>query len=222
MKEFDWIYQHALNRKGNVETLESLLPVSKTAEELAELPDRYFLSAMSWRVFCAGLNRKMVDAKWPAFQEVFLGFEPQKMVLMSDERLERTMQDTRIIRHWGKIKSIRTNAAMILELGAEKGGFGNFLAEWPTESMVELWWLLAKRGAQLGGNSAPYFLRIVGKDTFILTNDVVAALKAQNIVDKKPTGKADLKRVQAAFNEWREQSGRPFCQISRLLSFCAD
>jgi len=222
VRDFDWIYEHALNRKGGAEALEALLPVPRTADELAALPDRYFLSSMSWRVFCAGLNRKVVDAKWPAFEEVFFGFEPQKLVLMSDDMLEKTMKDKRIIRHWGKIKSIRVNAAMGLELGEEKGGFGRFLADWPSDSIVELWQLLKKQGAQLGGNSGAYALRIVGKDTFMLSNDVVAALKAQGIVDKKPTSKADLSAVQSAFNDWQKQSQRPLCQISRLLSFCAD
>ena len=70
----------------------------------------------------------------------------------------------------------------------------------------------------MGGNSGPYFLRMVGKDTFILTEDVVVALKAQAIVDRKPSSQKDLRAVQQAFNRWREQSGRPLCQISRLLS----
>ena len=105
MKSFDWIYQHALNRKGGEEALEALLPVPRSNDELAALPDRYFLSSMTWRVFCAGLNRKMVDNKWPAFEEVFFGFEPQKLVLMSDDMLEKTMQDKRIIRHWVKSKA---------------------------------------------------------------------------------------------------------------------
>jgi 3-methyladenine DNA glycosylase Tag len=222
MRNFEWIYQHALERKGDREALEALLPLPISADELVSKPDSYFLSAMTWRIFCAGLNRKMIDNKWPAFEEVFFGFDPQKLVLMSDEMLENTLQDTRLVRHWGKIKSIRTNAAMLLELGREKGGFGRFIAEWPEDRIVDLWLLLAKQGAQLGGNSGAYFLRIVEKDTFILTNDVVAALKAQKIVDKKPTSKRDLNAVQEAFNAWHRQSDRPLCQISQLLSFCAN
>jgi 3-methyladenine DNA glycosylase Tag len=222
MKDFDWIYDHALNRKGGVEAVEALLPVPRSAEELSNLPDSYFLSSMTWRVFCAGLNRKVVDAKWAAFEEIFWAFDPQKLVLMSDEMLENTMQSRRIIRHWGKIKSIRSNAAMILQLGEEVGGFGRFIAGWPSNNITGLWQILAKQGAHLGGNSGAYSLRIVGKDTFMLSNDVVTALKAQKIVDKKPTSKADLKAVQEAFNGWQEQSQRPFCQISSLLSFCAN
>ena len=222
MKSFEWIYDHALNLKGGVDALEALLPVPLTNDELSALPDSHYLSLMSTRIFSAGLKRSMVLAKWSAFEEVFWKFDPQKLVLMSDDMLENTMQDRRLIRHWGKIKSIRSNAAMVLTLGEEQGGFGRFLAQWPSDRIVELWQLLAKEGAHLGGNSTPYFLRMAGKDSFMLSNDVVAALKAQGIVDKKPTNKADLKAVQVAFNEWQKQSQRPLCQISRLLSFCAD
>jgi len=62
-------------------------------------------------------------------------------------------------------------------------------------------------------------LRMVGKDTFLLTEDVVAALKAQGVIDKAPTSQKDLKQTQEAFNQWREQSGLALCQISRVLSF---
>ncbi|MNN83431.1 hypothetical protein D3C81_2004670 [compost metagenome] len=48
---------------------------------------------------------------------------------------------------------------------------------------------------------------------------MVAALKAQGIVDKAPTSQRDLAAVQAAFNQWREQSGRPLCQLSMMLAF---
>ncbi|MOA03660.1 hypothetical protein D3C78_1231790 [compost metagenome] len=61
--------------------------------------------------------------------------------------------------------------------------------------------------------------RQAGKDTFIPTDDVVAALKAQGIVDKAPTSQRDLAAVQAAFNQWQAQSGRPLCQLSMMLAF---
>jgi len=53
----------------------------------------------------------------------------------------------------------------------------------------------------------------------MLTDDVVVALKAQGVIEKKPTAQRDLKQVQQVFNDLREQSGRPLCQISRLLAF---
>ncbi len=220
MRSYDWIYQHALEQKGTPEQLEKLLPTPKTAQQLVAVNDDRYLSEMSRRIFRAGLKHEMVDKKWPAFEEVFFGFDPNKLILMSDEALENTLQDRRIIRHWGKIKSIRHNALMVIELAREWGSFGQFLAQWPGNDIVGLWKLLAKRGKQLGGNSGPYFLRMVGKDTFVLTGDVVAALVAQGVIDKKPTSQRDLQSVQTAFNQWQEQSGRPLSQISRMLAFC--
>jgi len=103
-------------------------------------------------------------------------------------------------------------------LAHEKGSVAQLIADWPEEDIIGLWTLLKKRGKQLGGNSSAYFLRMLGKDTFILTDDVVAALKAQGVIDRRPTALRDLKQVQEAFNELREQSGRPLCQISRLMA----
>ena len=59
---------------------------------------------------------------------------------------------------------------------------------------------------------------MAGKDTFVLSDDVVAASVAQDIVTKRPTSQRDLALVQEAFNAWQAQSGRPLCQLSMLLA----
>ena len=59
---------------------------------------------------------------------------------------------------------------------------------------------------------------MIGKDTFIPTDDLVAALKAQGIVDKAPTSQKELAAVQAAFSQWQAESGRPLCQLSVMLA----
>ncbi|HSH48412.1 MAG TPA: DNA-3-methyladenine glycosylase I, partial [Halomonas sp.] len=74
------------------------------------------------------------------------------------------------------------------------------------------------RGARLGGRSAAGFLRLIGKDTFLLTSDVVARLVAAGVVDQPPTSQRDKQRVQDAFNELQQASGRPLCQLSAMLS----
>ena len=220
MRDYLWLYQHAVEQKGGAEVLEALLPSPKTAVELVQLSDSLYLSALCRRVFRAGLKHSMVDAKWPAFEKEFFGFSPEKLVLISDEMLEQAMQNKKLIRHWGKIKSIRQNAQMVQEVSEANRGFGRFLLDWPERDLLGLWRYLAREGSQLGGNSAAYFLRMVGKDTFILTRDVVAALIAQGIIQKHPTTRGDLAAVQYAFNKWREQSDRPFCQLSLMLAFC--
>jgi len=219
MRDYQWLYEYCLNRFGSVEALEARLPQAKSPAELAAVGDDRYLSLISLRIFRAGLKHSLVDAKWPAFEEVFFGFDPEKVVLMGGERLENLMQDTRLIRHLGKLKSVPRNAQFVLDIAREYGSFGKLLANWPSSDIVGLWKLLAKRGNQLGGMSAPRFLRMAGKDTFVLSDDVVAALKAQEIVDKTPTSLKDLALVQTAFNTWQEQSGRALCHISMMLSY---
>ncbi|MEH6566530.1 MAG: DNA-3-methyladenine glycosylase I [Halopseudomonas sp.] len=219
MQDYRWLESYCLNRFGSKAALEARLPSPKPAQGLREIRDDRYLSSMALRVFRAGLKHSLVDAKWPAFEEVFFGFEPHKVVLMSAEHLERLMADKRIIRHLGKLRSVPRNAQMLLDISAEHGSVGNFIAEWPAEDIVGLWRTLAKRGSQLGGQSVPRFLRMVGKDTWVATDDVVAALKAQGIIDKAPTSQRDQNAAQAAFNHWREQSGRPLCQLSAMLAF---
>lgn len=219
MRDYQWLYEYCLNRFGSIEALEARLPRAKSSAELLAVGDDRYLSLISLRIFRAGLKHSLVDAKWPAFEEVFFGFAPEKVVLMGGERLENLMQDTRLIRHLGKLKSVPRNAQFVLDIAREYGSFGALLADWPSSDIVGLWKLLAKRGNQLGGMSAPRFLRMAGKDTFVLSDDVVAALKAQEIVDKTPTSLKDLALVQTAFNTWQEQSGRPLCHISMMLSY---
>lgn len=218
MRDFQWMLEYGINRFGSLKALEARLPHSATQAQLLAVPDDRYLSLIALRVFRAGLRHSVVDAKWPNFEEVFWRFDPEKVVLMSVEHIERLMQETRIIRHLGKLKSVPRNAQMLLDIRREFGSFGAFLAQWPEHDIVGLWRYLAKHGHQLGGLSAPRFLRMAGKDTFVLSDDVVAALVAQGIVTKRPTSQGDLALVQEAFNAWQAQSGRPLCQLSMLLA----
>ena len=132
------------------------------------------------------------------------------------------MADARLIRHWGKIKAVRANAAALARLSGEGGGFGAYLAGWPDDAVVGLWDDLAKRFSQLGGNSGPYFLRMAGRDTFILTDAVVRALNHWGAFAGQPKGKGDRQRVQEAFNTWHGETGRPLCQLSMILAASVD
>jgi 3-methyladenine DNA glycosylase Tag len=218
MRDYKWLHEFCLNRFGSAKALEAMLPQPRSEAELRALSDDRYLSLISLRIFRAGLKHSLVDAKWPAFEQVFFGFDPEKVVLMGAERLENLMQDARLIRHLGKLKSVPRNAQFVLDVRREKGSFGALIADWPVSDIVGLWKYLAKHGNQLGGLSAPRFLRMVGKDTFIPTDDMVAALKAQDVIDKAPTSLKDLAAVQAAFNQWQAESGRPLCQLSVMLA----
>jgi 3-methyladenine DNA glycosylase Tag len=194
------------------------LPQPLSPAELSGLGDDRYLSQISLRVFRAGLKHSLVDAKWPAFEEVFAGFEPRRVRAMSDEALEALLGDKRLIRHWGKLKAVRDNAAAMLAIAEENGSFGAWLAGWPTADIVGLWEALAKRFSQMGGNSGPTFLRMVGKDTFILTHSVAAALQHWGAVAAPPKNRADRAAIQSCFNAWTAETGRPLCQLSLILA----
>ncbi|GAA5316518.1 MAG: DNA-3-methyladenine glycosylase I [Candidatus Pelagadaptatus aseana] len=219
MRSFQSIYDTAVLHKGSAKAVESLLPDIRAESDLRELPNHYYLSEMSRRIFRAGLKHSMVDAKWPAFEQAFFEFDPYQVAMMSDEDLESLMQNDRIIRHFGKIKAVRGNAIWMLDVIREFGSFGALLADWPADNIVGLWTLLKKQGTQMGGQSGARFLRMVGKDTFLLTEDVVNVLKAEGVVDKMPTSQRDLLKAQEAFNQWQLESGRPMAEISRIVSF---
>src|SRR5215469_2363672 len=198
--------------------LEARLSKPRSTAELKAMTDDRYLSQMELRIFRAGLKHSLVDAKWPAFEEVFHGFEPRRVRAMSDDALQALMSDTRLIRHWGKLKSVRDNAAAMIGVGEENGSFAAWLADWPATNIVELWEALAKRFSQMGGNSGPSFLRMAGKDTFVLTHSVTAALKHWGAVETPPKNRKDRAAVQSCFNAWAAETGRPLCHLSMILA----
>ncbi|RRJ84447.1 DNA-3-methyladenine glycosylase I [Aestuariirhabdus litorea] len=217
MERFERIRERALERWGEGELVQRLPRVS-TDDELVSLSDSDYLSAITRRIFRAGLKHSLVDSKWPAFEEALWGFKPEALALLSEEQIDQLMQNRDLIRHRGKLRTVPVNAQMVLDIAAEHGSVGRFLAQWPCNDITGLWRWLAKRGAHLGGSSGAAFLRMVGKDTFMLSNDVVTALKAQGVVDKAPTSQRDLALVQQAFNGWQAQCGRPLSEISMTLA----
>ncbi|MDX1465625.1 MAG: DNA-3-methyladenine glycosylase I, partial [Halomonas sp.] len=159
--DYRWLHDRVRHRFDSEEALEAYLPRALTPDELKRLGDDRYLSAMSRRVFRAGMNHAVVDARWPAFEEAFWGFVPEKMVLLTPEQIEGHMQDERLIRHRTKLQTIPRNAQFILDIRQEQGGsFGEFIADWPSTDIIGLWRLLARRGARLGGRSAAGFLRL--------------------------------------------------------------
>ena len=216
---FAKLYDYVLRRfAGDQAALEAYLPTPSSDAQLRALGDDRYLSLMTQRIFRAGLKHAVVDARWPDFEEAFWGFVPRKMLLLDGEHFARLMGNAKLIRHLPKLKSIPINAQMILQQSDKHGGFGHFIANWPSSDIVGLWRFLQKNGAQLGGVSAAAFLRMAGKDTFMLDRDLTAALIARNVLSKPASSLADIARCQAFMNELSDHSGRPLCHLSMLLS----
>lgn len=216
-ESFDAIYNRAVKRKGKQE-LEASFAKPRTRAALSRRPDGEILSEMGKVVFSAGFSWRVVEQKWPAFVEAFSGFEPKRVAALSDRQIDTLAQDTRLIRHRGKIGSLRDNGAYLEALAAEHGSAAKFIAAWPEDDITGLWLELKQNGSRLGGASGPRVLRALGKDTFILTPDVQKGLKKARAALPSTTSKAGLAAAQAAFNTWREESGLPLCAISRVLA----
>lgn len=218
MRSFDEVFAIAAERKGGIDVLNAQLEPPKTEAELIAIPDDRWLSTMTRGVFQAGFSWKVIEKMWPGFETAFDGFDLGRCAMLTDEDLARLVSDTSIVRHGTKIKSVQHNATFLIDLTKEHGSAAKAFAQWPSEDFVGLLTMMKKRGARLGGTTGQYFLRSMGKDSFILSRDVVGRLIAENIIDKPPTSQKALSAVQGAFNEWRAQSGRSLKEISRILA----
>jgi 3-methyladenine DNA glycosylase Tag len=219
MTSFKALYKLAAANRGGSELLEAGLPSTATQAQLAKQSDDRYLSMMTRCIFRAGFVWRVIDNKWPGFEAAFANFHPLAVAHFSDERLEELGQDTSIVRNFTKIVAVRNNAVYVLDKQHSHGSFGSFIAQWPEDNITGLWLELKKHGCRLGGNTGPIMLRSMGKDTFLLTQDVCDALVNHGFMKKfSPTAQRDLKLIEQVFADLRAESGRSLCEISRILA----
>jgi len=222
MQAFDIIYERACKRHGGEEAVASQLMKPKSKAALKKMPDDRWLAGMTKAVFQAGFSWKVVESKWPGFEEAFEGFNPPRVAFFADEELGQLVSDTRIVRNGAKIKATIENARFITEIAREHGSAGAFFAGSKPENYIDLLDTLKKRASRMSGGSAQFFLRFAGVDSWVMSPSVVAALKQAGVVDKAPTSKKARVATQEAFNEWLRESGRSLTEISRILALSAD
>jgi 3-methyladenine DNA glycosylase Tag len=218
---FSPIFKRAQLRKGGADGLLQLLPSIASDDKLIAQGDDRYLSKMCRVINNAGFNWKVIGNKWPQFEEAFFDFNLQKLAMLSPDQWDGYMNDKRVVRHSQKIKAVYDNTVFILEIARMHGSFGKFLAEWPNDDVVGLLSYLKKHGSRLGGNTGQWFLRSAGKDTFVLTTDVIRGLQEAGLdIADNPTSKRDLVKIQHQFNQWQEEMGMPYAHLSRILA-CA-
>ena len=216
---FKRIRERAAKRKGGEKVLTTLLPKKRDNKALAKLSDDRVLSEMARRVFSAGFVWSVIDKKWPGFEEAFLDFNPKRLLFQPAEFWEKLASNKRIVRNPQKIRSVRENAQFVSDIAAEHGSFGKFLATWPADDQIGLLEVLDKRGSRLGGFSGQYLLRFLGRDSYILTNDLILCLRDSGVpLSAKGISKKDLRLAQAQINEWAEETGLPLTHISRICA----
>lgn len=223
MRDFSDIEAIAIERHGAEKI--SILQKNATPlspKELAEIPDDRWLAQATRSIFQSGFNWKVVDAKWDGFEIAFEGFDLGRWIFSNDDDLSTLVSDTRIIRNGMKIKTVPENARFFGELAKEAGSVGKFIGQWPVTDQVGLLDTLHKRGSRLGAMTGQYFLRFMGKDCYIVSRDVTAALVTAGVVDKYPSSKKLKAATQAAFNEWMEESSLGAAAVSTTLAHSID
>ncbi|MEM6544272.1 MAG: DNA-3-methyladenine glycosylase I [Pseudomonadota bacterium] len=219
MGEFAAIRDRAEKRKGGADSLRKLLPKQLSERQFRALGNDRVLATMCRVINQAGFNWTVINNKWPEFEEAFHGFSLGKLVTLAPEDWERYRQDRRIVRHWPKIAALRDNAFFVLEQAVEHGSFAKFMATYPPSRQVELLAYLKKHGSRLGGNTGYWFLRFLGRDGYVLSKDVITAIRdAGYTIAETPTSKRDLNKIQEVFNRWQDESGIPYSHISRIAA----
>ncbi|BCX46481.1 DNA-3-methyladenine glycosylase [Haloferula helveola] len=142
---------------------------------------RYLFEMICLEGAQAGLSWWTVLRKRDRYREVFRNFEPAEVARMTDRQLERLVADPGIIRHRGKIFSVRQNARAWLDLADREGdqvgwlwGFvgdepkvnrPKVMADYPTTSPESdaLSKALRKAGFNFVGSTTMYaFMQAVG------------------------------------------------------------
>lgn len=217
---FKTIRQRAEERKGGSAALSALLREVPNQEQLLNIPEARYLSAMIRCINRAGFSWKVIDQKWPEFEEAFFAFKVDTLAMLSDEQWEGYLNDRRVVRSGQKIKATRDNVSFLYDLRFTDQGIAKLIHDWPCSDQVGLMALLKKRGARLGGNTGQYFLRMMGKDSFVLSRDVILSLQSAGLdIKSEPSSQRELKLIQAAFNAWHEQSGTSYTHMSQICAY---
>jgi 3-methyladenine DNA glycosylase Tag len=119
--------------------------------------DSDYFDRMSKTIFSAGLNWKMVENKWPAFQRAFFGFSPAKVARLSEKDVLALMENQGIVRNEKKIRATVENAKSILAIEKDFGSLKGYIASF-TGDEVRLQKELQEKFKHVGPSTARMFL----------------------------------------------------------------
>ena len=88
---------------------------------------RYLFEMLCLEGAQAGLSWWTILQRRARYREVFQQFAPEAVALLTDAQLEHTLLDPGVIRHRGKVYSVRTNARAWLALEARVGSVSDWI-----------------------------------------------------------------------------------------------
>ena len=120
--------QSALRTRTRVRELAA--PFDKLRDHAPDDP-AFFLEHLSRSVFEAGINQRVVEAKWDGIRQAFYGFDPAQVAAMPPAEIAATENDVRVIRNKAKIRATVENAREVLAILGEYGSIRGYLGSFP-------------------------------------------------------------------------------------------
>lgn len=86
-----------------------------------------YFEVLTKAVFKSGISWGVIESRWGGLRAAFEDFDPARVASFTPETLDELMRDARMVRSRSKIEATVNNAAEIVALDREHGGFRNYL-----------------------------------------------------------------------------------------------
>jgi len=147
-------------RRTPMNAMEEFMPRTAPPAIRPQSLSEYF-EVLSKAVFKSGISWGVIEARWGGLRAAFAAFDPTRVASFTPETIEHLMSDARIVRSRQKIEATVDNAAQIVTVDREHGGFGNYLRSHGSfeDTVADL----TTRFRCLGDSGAYLFLKSIGE-----------------------------------------------------------
>ena len=123
--------------------------------------ERAYFEMLTWFVFGAGLNWRIMRSKWPAFAIAFRSFDTAKVGRFGEADVDRLLGDAAIIRNGKKITGTIANAREMRAIAKEHGGMTPWLRSYrgDGDALINA---VKRRFHHMGQTTSRMFLTAVG------------------------------------------------------------
>lgn len=135
----------------------------------------------------AGLSWITILKKQQNYERAFYDFEPEKIAMMTEDDIERLMQDSGIIRNRLKINSIITNARAYLDI-ASKMEFSDYIWQFTDHVTITNAWR-ESQDAPVSTDASKAMSKALKKDGFKFVGETIcyAFMQAAGLVNDHVT-----------------------------------
>jgi DNA-3-methyladenine glycosylase I len=102
--------------------------------------DRYLFELLTLEGAQAGLSWSIILNKREGYKDAFFNFDIDKCAQLTDEELLSIKETKEVIKHIGKIRSVRKNAQAIQQIQKEYGSFSHFLWSYVDDTPIVNQW----------------------------------------------------------------------------------